>query len=166
MDVLGFGRSVQTLERILSDREFPIIVLSASTSEEDARAVLTAGADAFLSKPIDLSHLQSKIGELLQLTWTYGPTVTEQQPEPDTLVVPPAAEMELLYELAKEGSMPRRSGSRTNRLLGCTLCGVCARAAATRPGVSVPGHPHPDRAEHAAEAKRGSTRGRGGTPGG
>jgi len=43
----------------------PIVILSARTKEKDTRAAFDAGADAFLSKPIDRQAMLAKISELL-----------------------------------------------------------------------------------------------------
>ena len=43
----------------------PIVILSARTKEKDTKAAFDAGADAFLSKPIDRQALLAKISELL-----------------------------------------------------------------------------------------------------
>ena len=49
------------------DRTFhaPIVVLSGRTSEKDVKAAFGAGADAFLSKPLERQPLLAKISELL-----------------------------------------------------------------------------------------------------
>jgi CheY-like chemotaxis protein len=87
--------------------EVPIIAISASVSEQDAWKSVQAGADAFLPKPIDLAQLQVQIARLLELKWTYTQTVPrrEDRAAPEALVAPPGSEMELLYDLAQQGSM-------------------------------------------------------------
>src|SRR5581483_7093582 len=51
----------------------PIIAASASVSKEDAYRSHTAGADAFLAKPVDLTQLQELMGSLLNIEWTFEP---------------------------------------------------------------------------------------------
>ena len=43
----------------------PVVVLSARTNERDIKAALDAGADTFMSKPVDRKALLAKISELL-----------------------------------------------------------------------------------------------------
>jgi two-component system response regulator MprA len=49
------------------DRNFraPVVVLSGRAAERDIKAAYEAGADAFLSKPVDRPVLLAKISELL-----------------------------------------------------------------------------------------------------
>lgn len=43
----------------------PVVILSARTKEKDIKAAFDAGADAFMSKPVDRKALLAKISELL-----------------------------------------------------------------------------------------------------
>jgi len=67
--------SVDGLEAISALRNspdagaLPIIATSASVGNEAIRASQTAGANAFLPKPIDLPQLQNLLSTLLNLTW-------------------------------------------------------------------------------------------------
>jgi len=77
-----------------------------------------AGFTAFLSKPIDDWQLFALLQHHLQLEWIYtDPIEVAQMPitAMASLVVPPQAEMEILYELAMLGSM-RKIGDRANYL--------------------------------------------------
>jgi PAS domain S-box-containing protein len=47
----------------------PVIVVSAYASDTDEENSLAAGANAFLSKPIDVDQLLTRIGTLLRLDW-------------------------------------------------------------------------------------------------
>ncbi len=49
------------------DKQFsaPIIVLSGRVRDTDVKAALDAGADAFLSKPVNREDLLAKISELM-----------------------------------------------------------------------------------------------------
>ncbi|MBI3900300.1 MAG: response regulator [Gammaproteobacteria bacterium] len=87
--------------------QLPIVAVSARASRGDETQALAAGADAFVPKPIDFDKLLLMIGELLQLTWIRQPNV-EPVPEVEPrgpLVPPPPAELDVLYQLAKAGSM-------------------------------------------------------------
>ncbi|MEP7101782.1 MAG: AAA family ATPase [Burkholderiales bacterium] len=48
----------------------PIIAVSAGASEAERQRCLTAGATAFVPKPVDVQELLQAIGRALQLTWT------------------------------------------------------------------------------------------------
>ncbi|WP_233217150.1 ATP-binding protein [Trinickia dabaoshanensis] len=90
--------------------DVPIVALSASASQADVDKALQAGANAFLSKPIDFTRLQAEISSLVGLTWIYGPERDEPEPCLDristlTLRVPPEARMRELYLLARMGDM-------------------------------------------------------------
>jgi CheY-like chemotaxis protein len=50
-----------------------VISLSANASEADRNRCLAAGANAFLSKPIDRAALLKLLGDLLSLQWRWGP---------------------------------------------------------------------------------------------
>lgn len=94
--------------RLLPDlANVPIIAISASPSGGDEQRSLTAGADAFVAKPIHLDTLVTQIAGLLKLTWTYAP-LGEALVEP-TEVTPcpavPSHEMENLHRLARQGNM-------------------------------------------------------------
>ena len=94
--------------RLLPDlANAPIIAISASPSGGDEQRSLTAGADAFVAKPIHLDTLLTQIAGLLKLTWTYAP-LGEALVEP-TAVTPcpvvPSHEMENLHRLARQGNM-------------------------------------------------------------
>jgi CheY-like chemotaxis protein len=88
--------------------EVPVIAISANASGKNEAKALAAGANAFLSKPIDLGSLLAQVAAVLQLEWTYellesGPAPRHDAPEP--LVAPPAQELAVLHRLALLGNM-------------------------------------------------------------
>jgi CheY-like chemotaxis protein len=88
--------------------EVAIIAISANASGTNEATALAAGANAFLSKPVDLSGLLAQIGELLQLQWTSEPRESGPDPRDDApgrLVAPPAQELAVLHRLALLGNM-------------------------------------------------------------
>jgi response regulator RpfG family c-di-GMP phosphodiesterase len=99
--------AIRSLRQARELREIPIIALSASASNQEATRSLAAGANAFIAKPINFERLQEKLGELLDITWTY--TQTQQtfghRGSPEVLIPPPDPEIEALYSLAQQGSM-------------------------------------------------------------
>jgi signal transduction histidine kinase/CheY-like chemotaxis protein len=86
----------------------PIIAISASTTEDDARQCLAAGMNAFLPKPVEFGKLLARIATLLQLSWCYAlppPAEPALEDEGEWLVAPPVREMEALLHLARLGNM-------------------------------------------------------------
>jgi PAS domain S-box-containing protein len=91
----------------------PIISVTASASHEDELKCYAAGANAFIAKPVDFDILLNTIGEQLALSWIAeqpGQESAGQNGEAeDDLVVPPAQEIEILYQLARIGNMQKIS---------------------------------------------------------
>jgi CheY-like chemotaxis protein len=86
----------------------PAIIVSAAASGGHAHDLLAAGADAFMSKPIDTEELLNKIVALLSLEPTYEALQEDPLLEQQTAgKLPPAPpqELELLHRLAEEGDM-------------------------------------------------------------
>ncbi|WP_437711812.1 AAA family ATPase [Sorangium sp. So ce448] len=110
MPVMG---GLEAIDNIRRDRQarglprLPFIVVSAIANEEDQAESVAAGADAFLSKPIDQESLLRIIGAQLGLTWVYAGPAEEQAGDRGAaeLVAPPREEMEVLHALALEGNM-------------------------------------------------------------
>jgi len=89
-------------------KDVPIIALSASASPSDQQDSLEAGANAFLSKPIDYRRLLAEIAALLDLSLVYEvrqPAPASDNTDPDLLITPPADKIEDLYRLARQGNM-------------------------------------------------------------
>ena len=94
--------------RLLPDfASVPIIAISASPTGGDERRSLSAGADAFVAKPIHLDTLLTKIAALLSLTWTYAPLGEPLAQPAATMECPavPSQEMQDLHRLARQGNM-------------------------------------------------------------
>jgi CheY-like chemotaxis protein len=61
---------LETLDRLRRTRsQVFVIAISASASIEDKERSLSAGANAFLTKPINLQALMDQMGTLLNLAW-------------------------------------------------------------------------------------------------
>ena len=111
MDVLMPGmdglEATRRLRRSPLLRHVPVIAISASVTEEDAKQCLAAGMNAFLPKPVDFGKLLPQIAAQLHLTWRYE-AEPEQPAAPDEsgmLVVPPPEDMDTLHHLARLGNM-------------------------------------------------------------
>lgn len=109
MPVMSGPEATHRLREIPRFKKTPIIVVSASAFDSDQEKSLAVGADAFLSKPVNLSNLLKGIGSLLHLTWTYEGKSVEAPHDGDTvvaaMVAPPPEEMAMLHQLAMRGSM-------------------------------------------------------------
>jgi CheY-like chemotaxis protein len=100
--------AIRRLRREPACRDIPIIAVSASASGKDAAKSLAAGANAFLTKPLDLEALLAQIAAQLQLDRICGPQEPAGASAPaaaEPLVTPPAQDMETLLRLAREGNM-------------------------------------------------------------
>ena len=100
--------AMRQLRQLPGVKDIPLIAVSASVSEGNQASSRMAGANAFLSKPINLDQLLTQIGILLKLKWIEALPAAPPPSAPQAvgeLVVPPAKEMEELYHLAKMGNM-------------------------------------------------------------
>ena len=86
-------------------RDVPVIALSASATAVNEEDALSRGANVFLSKPVDLDLLLAEIGSLLHLEWTGEAREPAPGDETKAEVVPPAMELDVLYQMAKAGNM-------------------------------------------------------------
>ncbi|HEU0203073.1 MAG TPA: AAA family ATPase [Burkholderiaceae bacterium] len=72
MPVMSGVEAIRRLRSLPALRSVPIVVVSANPSEASKNECLAAGADAFLTKPIQVDELIRLVGKLLQLTWQYA----------------------------------------------------------------------------------------------
>jgi PAS domain S-box-containing protein len=109
MPEMGGNEATRRIRQMPEWNKIPIIAASASASHEDELKCREAGVDAFLAKPVDHDVLLNVIGAQLALKWN-----TRQAPrEPGNsdeekggdLVIPPAPEIEALWQLARLGNM-------------------------------------------------------------
>ncbi len=69
----------------------PIIILTARAQPVDQQAALEAGADIYLSKPVDIAELNSKIQELSAVGRPKPPQPAQPPPVTPSSTAPPAA---------------------------------------------------------------------------
>ncbi len=104
MPVMDGLEATRRIRRSPSLAHTPVIAVTADATQEEEAKCRAAGADGFISKPIDQNVLLEMIGQQLALTWTYE---EEPRPEPDAeaheWVVPPREELEILHRLALVG---------------------------------------------------------------
>ncbi|MGD1940095.1 MAG: ATP-binding protein [Leptolyngbyaceae cyanobacterium] len=109
---------IKQLRQQADFQDTPIIASSANVFSGNCQDCQTAGADAFLHKPIDVVDLCNTLEKLLNLEWQYqsDPTVADYsetqaisssaEVRPKTpLVAPAPAVIERLYDLAMRGHM-------------------------------------------------------------
>ncbi|WP_433696004.1 ATP-binding protein [Paraburkholderia phenoliruptrix] len=100
--------ATRRLRQVQGFAEVPVIATSASPSGADEERSLKAGANAFLSKPVDFDELLAQIARLLDLEWIYAPAddprvALDASAEP--FVVVPDKELQQLHLLARLGDM-------------------------------------------------------------
>lgn len=109
MPVLDGQEAIRRIRRLPGRERLPIIAVSASADLEHETGSLAAGADSFLSKPIEQDSLLDRIGLHLGLTWTCARQPPAPIPvagdDPAALVIPSREEMEVLHQLALTGDM-------------------------------------------------------------
>ena len=70
MPVMDGLQATHRLRAMPECHDLRIVCVSAGASDGERRAALAAGADSFVSKPLDIGGLLQLIGELLALQWT------------------------------------------------------------------------------------------------
>jgi signal transduction histidine kinase/DNA-binding response OmpR family regulator len=108
MDGLEMIRRIRQSETL---SQIPILVSSASVFESDRYQSLDAGANDFLSKPIDVAELLRKLKHHLNLEWIYADAdhdskdrLTNQSDQTD-FVLPSSEAIDELYALTMKGNM-------------------------------------------------------------
>jgi CheY-like chemotaxis protein len=70
MPVLDGLQTMQRLRRRPALAHMKVICVSASAADSTQRSARAAGADAFITKPVDIDRLLAAIGAQLDLEWT------------------------------------------------------------------------------------------------
>ncbi|TKC92309.1 response regulator [Trinickia terrae] len=107
MPVMDGIEAMRRLRRMPQFAELPIIAVSASPSGTDEQKSLEAGANAFISKPIDFDKLLAQMGVLLQIDWQHAPRAeaSDAVAPADELYAVPEDDMRALHRLARLGNM-------------------------------------------------------------
>jgi signal transduction histidine kinase/FixJ family two-component response regulator len=100
----GF-EAMQEIRQLSDLKHMPMIAVSASVMDMDQKRCQAAGFEAFLSKPVDQPQLLDLLSQFLELVWIYETPSPPETAVTRSLLVPPAEELEVLYELAMLGSM-------------------------------------------------------------
>lgn len=100
------GRALtQRLRATAALATVPVIAISASAYDRDREALLTAGCDAFLPKPVVLEALLSTMGDLLALTWQRDQSPPPEPTPTDSLRLPPAPQLQGLRDALLLGDL-------------------------------------------------------------
>ncbi|MGR8933629.1 MAG: ABC transporter substrate-binding protein [Gammaproteobacteria bacterium] len=120
MDGYAATRQIRALP---GGRTVKIVALTASAFYENREAILSAGCDEIVSKPLEEGRLFAVMGELLQLQYRYA--------EPEPAITPPAAELDLseLSEEWREECLRAAEGLDTEAILA-----LCVQIESSQPG--------------------------------
>jgi signal transduction histidine kinase/DNA-binding NarL/FixJ family response regulator len=104
MPVMDGNETTRQIRHMPGWGDVPIVAVTASAGVDDERKSRAAGASAFLAKPVDHDLLLRTIGRLLALEWVTGQPAPARDEEA-AMTVPPADEIEALWQLAQIGNM-------------------------------------------------------------
>jgi signal transduction histidine kinase/CheY-like chemotaxis protein len=115
MDGLEATRRIRAIEALAS---LPIIAVSAGVAPEEQARSLAAGANGFLTKPVDHEDLMRTIARHLPLDWISEEPGQRASPSAGAVpdIAPPQADIEILHGLAMAGDM-REIKAEANRLM-------------------------------------------------
>ncbi|WP_320045570.1 ATP-binding protein [uncultured Desulfobacter sp.] len=109
MPVLDGLEATRRLRRRPEQQAVPVIIVSASTTDNELIQGRAAGANGFVSKPVERERLLKQIGEQLRLQWTVreqadrmAPVTT---PDESDWMLPSPPQLEDLHRLALRGNM-------------------------------------------------------------
>lgn len=107
MPVMNGLEATRHIRELAGLEHVPIIAISASVTPEDQNQSLVAGANVFMTKPVQQNRLLHVIGELLGLELIHDdtPETAEEETAAAAFVAPPQSELNVLYELALVGNM-------------------------------------------------------------
>lgn len=112
---MGF-EAVGAMRNIPELATVPIIAVSASVLRVDQEHSRRVGCNDFMTKPLEVKKVFETLQKYMDLEWVYNSHIGENKREAPTtdevlveviLVPPPQLDLEILYELARFGSMER-----------------------------------------------------------
>jgi PAS domain S-box-containing protein len=104
MPLMDGLETTRRLRQLAGCEAIPVITISARASAEDEANSHAAGADAFISKPLEIMRLLAQIGRLLKLEWKYEVAEAEKSTQ-ESLLAPPTNEILSLYHIALSGNV-------------------------------------------------------------
>lgn len=111
MPVLDGWQMLAKIRQIEALKKLPVIVSSASVFEIDRQKSLAAGANDFLSKPVQTQELYTMLSKYLQIEWIYSESKSKSQifsihsEDATEMIIPPASELIILLDYVKKGSI-------------------------------------------------------------
>jgi len=105
MPVMDGVTAIRALRAGRDGDEMPIIAVSAGSTPEERTATMTAGADAFLVKPVERDTLLEMIGARLGLEWNLADRSERVVGERADCVAPSREALEVLRNLALAGDL-------------------------------------------------------------
>lgn len=106
MPEMGGLEASKKLRNIEATKEIPIIIVSASVSEEDLELIKASNdQDAFLAKPIQLDQLIAILEGFLELNWIIAKEVKELSVNPAKVVAPNQEDLVKLHEFVLIGDL-------------------------------------------------------------
>ncbi len=108
MPIMNGLEAMARMQQIPELRTIPVIAVSAGVTQDQKADCMMAGANAFLTKPIDTTYMLQEIRRLLGLTWIQEyprQAASAVRDRAEQFVAPEPAQMEALCELAKSGNM-------------------------------------------------------------
>ncbi len=85
MPVLNGYEAIQRIRLIPQEKKTPIIAVTASVFEEERQKILAAGADNFISKPVQMDELYDKIRDSLGISYIYSDENLDVSKAPDPM---------------------------------------------------------------------------------
>ncbi|WP_114951222.1 response regulator [Sphingosinicella terrae] len=108
MPVMDGFEATQKIRELESLKSVPIIVISASATQDVQTRSLAAGANAFLTKPVEYDDLVKALVQHLRIKWvSKGDEEDKADPGPDAeeIVEIPEDQIESLMKIALSGNM-------------------------------------------------------------
>jgi signal transduction histidine kinase/DNA-binding NarL/FixJ family response regulator len=106
MPVMDGYQMLAKLRQAPQIQTIPVIISSASVFDSDREKSLVAGANEFLSKPVQVESLMEYLQKLLNLEWVYEPLQQSLVKEETPLTLkklPAIADLEVLYDFSRKG---------------------------------------------------------------
>lgn len=107
MPVMGGLEASRIIRKTPELASIPIVIISASVSQEDIERLKDQGHNEFLGKPIDWLAFQELLEKYLDITWKYAEEVaaTLQVEQEVQFMLPRQEEIKRLYDFARIGDL-------------------------------------------------------------
>ena len=108
MPIMHGWKMLQEIRKLDELKNTLFFFCSVSTSDNDNRKAMQAGANYFLNKPVKSKELYRVLAKQLNITWRYSleektkPAASKAFPK-NKIIIPPISELTMLLEFAKQG---------------------------------------------------------------